>query len=62
MSYLGKNHDMSGKIFVFSEKLRYIRKNFCMSGKIKICSEKVSVRLGKNVATSPSLDNSAKLT
>jgi hypothetical protein len=55
MSYHGKNHDMSGKNFVFSEKLRYIGKNFCMSGKIKICSEKVSVRLGKMLRPPPPL-------
>ena len=33
-SYFWKNDDMSGKIFVFSDKLRYIRKNlYDMSGK-----------------------------
>jgi hypothetical protein len=31
--YFWKNYDMSGKIFVCPQKLRYVRKNFSMSGK-----------------------------
>ena len=27
------NHDMSGEMFVFGEKLRYVGKNFCIFGK-----------------------------
>ena len=43
--YIRKINDMSGKIFVFPEKLRYVRKNFGMSPTI----------FGENINIEPSL-------